>query len=604
VLASSSSFGQELTNPYKILNRYFRTTGGLDRLLSEITTYSESTLSLGGMEGTLKAWTQAPNQNRVEIVLGPLSIVQGDNGEHSWTLDQNGKVQVVTNPDPATVARRKVRKLMNEYAFASPGSEVFKVTLQGIEQVEGKDCYAVKITNNVNVDSHTKYINTQTFLQEKVVFIEDDESRDAYYGDYREIDGLLVPFWTREVHHQTGQDQEMQLARYDSNPTISPEMFEPPQQASKDYRFLKGDRAEDVAFKFIENHLFVPVTVGGKKRLWVLDTGAGVTVLNKAYADELGLDLEGQIKGQGAGGTVEVSFATLPPFAIEGVEFDGQVVAVIDMSELLRRIGLDVAGILGFDFLSRFVTKVDFAKELVSFYDPETFEYSGEGQVLDMHLDQSVFRAQATLDGRHAGSWLFDLGAGTSHLDGRYALREGYADRKGILGLGHGAGNEYQLKSLKCDSLDFAGYTVYKPLISFAYGGTDTAFSADLIGTLGNTLFRNFVLHCDYANERLIIERGDKFNQSWPEDHSGLQLSYTEDREIKVLYVAPGTPAEVSGFVKGDVLRSIDGAGMGSFDGLIGVRELLRADPGTEYEFLVERDGQTHDLRLQLAELL
>lgn len=189
---------QEISDPYEILNRYFRAAGGLERLLAERTSYYEGALSLGGMEGALKVWMRKPGQSRVEIALGPLNIIQGDNGEHAWVLDQNKKLQVITNPDDATVKRRQVRRLIEEYAFAKPGSDIFKVSLEGIEQVEGKDCYVIKITNKINVDSYTYYINAQTFVQEKTVFVEDVESRDVFYGDYREIEGMLVPFWTKE----------------------------------------------------------------------------------------------------------------------------------------------------------------------------------------------------------------------------------------------------------------------------------------------------------------------------------------------------------------------------------------------------------------------
>ncbi|MFC1800035.1 hypothetical protein ACFL2Z_03885, partial [Candidatus Eisenbacteria bacterium] len=68
--------------------------------------------------------------------------------------------------------------------------------------------------------------------------------------------------------------------------------------------------------------------------------------------------------------------------------------------------GIDVPGILGYDFLSRFVTKVDYANELVSFYDPDSFTYTGNGQELDVHIKDSVFETSATLDGEHSGTWL------------------------------------------------------------------------------------------------------------------------------------------------------------------------------------------------------
>jgi hypothetical protein len=604
IVALATAPAHEISDPYEILNRYFQAAGGLERLLAERTSYSEGTLSLGGMDGTLKVWMRKPGQSRVEIALGPLNIIQGNNGEHAWVLDQNGKLQVISNPDDATVKRRQVRRLMEEYAFAKPGSDIFTVSLEGFQQVEGKDYYVIKIRNNINVDTYTDYINAQTFVLEKTVFVEDIESRDVFYGDYREIEGLLVPFWTKEVPHQTGQAQEIRITRYVSNPEIELALFDPPKQGTKDYQFVYGDRAENIPFEFIGNHLYIPVTVSGKERLWVLDTGAGMTVLNKAFAEELGLELEGELKGRDAGGTATASFTTLPPYSVKGIQFQGQTVAVIDMSELIRRLGLDVVGVLGFDFLSRFVTKIDFANELVSFYEPEKFEYTGDGHLLDMHIYNSIFSVQATLDGTHSGNWLFDIGAGTTHLDGRFALREGYTEKDGVLRMGHGAGNEFRVKDIRCDSMQFAGFTVYEPEISFSYGGTDTTFTADQIGVLGNSLFRNFVLYCDYAGERLIVEKGNKFNHPWPVDNSGLQIAWTHNHEVEVFYVSPDTPAKKAGFAKGDLVRSVNGIKVDLLDGVIAIRELLKAEPGITYEFIVDRAGENKKLKLRLAQLL
>jgi Aspartyl protease/PDZ domain len=595
---------QDITDPYEILNRYFQASGGLDRLLAEQTSYSEGTLSLGGMTGTLKIWTRKPGRNRIEVALGPLNIIQGDNGTHAWVVDQNGKLQVITSPDDATVKRRQVRMLIEEFAYTKTGSDIFTVSLKGIEQVDGIDCYAVKITNNINVDSYTYYINTRTFIREKTVFLEDIESRDNFYSDYREVKGLQVPFHTKEVPHQTVQAQEVTLTQYESNPDVDPALFEPPAQGAKDYQFVKDDRAENIPFKFIGSHIFIPVTVAGKERWWVLDTGAGMTVLNKAFADELSLEAQGELKGRDAAGAATASLITLPPYSVKGIQFQGQTAAVMDMHELIQGLGVDMAGILGYDFLSRFVTKVDFANELVSFYAPETFEYTGDGHVLNIHLKNSTFQVQATLDGTHSGSWLFDLGASTTHLDGRYALREGYAAKPGVVRMGHGASNEYQLKDVKGDSIQFAGFTVYEPDICFGYGGTDTAFNADQIGVLGNSLFRNFVLYCDYGRERVIVEKGGKFNQPCPEDNSGLQVAWSDNHEVEVLYVSPDTPAMKAGFTKGDLIRSINGIEVNALDGLIAIRKLLRADPGAAYKFVVDRAGESKTLTLTLAKLL
>jgi predicted aspartyl protease len=604
-IPSGAMLAENLTDPYEILHRYVNAMGGLDRILAEKTSYSEGTASLGSMEGTFKIWTRRPGLNRNEISVGPLSMIQGDNGEHQWVVDQNGKVQVITNVDEVTKSRRKIQNLTDDFAFADRNSDIFHVELTGIEPVNGRDCYAIKITNNLNPDVYTAFIDTVTFLQDKAIFIRgDNQSRDSYYSDYRNVDGLMVPFSVTEISRDTGEKQGILISKYTSNPEVEPARFEPPEQGTKDYRFTEGDRSEDIPCKFTADHLFVDVTVDGKKRTWVLDTGAGMSCLNKAYAEELGLELEGGLKGQGAGGAVNVSFAKLPSFELQGIRFDGQTFAVVDFSELIRRLGVDIGGVLGFDFLSRFVTKVDYANDLVSFYDPETFVYSGEGHVVDMRLNRSVFSTNATLDGTHAGSWLIDLGAGTTSLDGRYALREGYAGKRGAVTVAHGASNEFKVKTVRCDSIRFAGFTVHNPVISLSYGGTDTTFAEDRIGTLGNSLFRNFVFYCDYTDERIIVEKGVEFDKPVPINNSGLSLATDGKGLIEVMFVSPDSPAERSGFLKGDMLKSIDGKGIAEYDGLIPIRELFKAKPGTEYDIVIDRNGEAKRMKMTLADML
>jgi hypothetical protein len=603
VLAGVSS-GENMTDPSEILGKYFDASGGLDRLKAERTYHFEADLAVAGMQGIIRVWAEKPDRTRAEVEVGPIKMIQGDNGDIRWVLDTNGKLQVTTKSDEATLKRREVERRMAEYQYADPGSDIFKVSFEGIEDVEDTACYVVNIANSINIDRHIYYISVDGFRLVKSVALKGKNSADTYYDDYREIQGLQVAFVSREIPHQTGQPQEITITRYESNPTVDPALFEPPEDGGKDYEFAMGSAAEDIPFRFIDNHLFIPVMVEGEEHLWVLDTGAGMSVIDRAFAEDLDLELEGNLKGVGAGGTVDASFATLPPYEVGGISFGEQTVAVIEMSELIRRLGIDIAGILGFDFLSRFVTKVDYARELVSFYDPEAFDYKGDGVVLDAHIDESVFETSAVLDGEHSGTWLFDLGAGVTHLDGSYALREGYTRKDGVLRMGHGAGNEYQLKAVKGDSIEFAGFKLREPPISFAYGGTDTVFTADRLGILGNSVFRNFVLFVDYGNERVILERGERFNKPWPEDRSGLNVGWTVDRDgVEVIYVSPNTPAEDAGFEKGDVLRSINGSPIDPEEGVIAVRELLKEKPGTIHEMAVERAGREKLISLTLKDL-
>jgi hypothetical protein len=215
-----ASLGEEITDPFEVLSKYFEASGGLERLKAERTTYREGTLSVGGMQGTIKEWIQKPDRSRIEVDLGPIRIMQGDNGEISWQVDSNGKLQKTTKKDEATRNRTEVDRRIAEYEYADRNSDVFRVSLEGTEKVEGIDCYVVVVTNSINVDRLTHFIHTEGFRLEKSITIRDQESADIYYGDYREVDGISVAFQMKEVPHLTRQPQEVTWSHYESNPDL------------------------------------------------------------------------------------------------------------------------------------------------------------------------------------------------------------------------------------------------------------------------------------------------------------------------------------------------------------------------------------------------
>ena len=602
ILCSSLLAGADLKDPYQILDRHFETIGGLDKVRAENSSYLEGIFAMAGLEGTFKQWTVKPDRRREELDLTVFKETSGDNGEVSWVVDMNGKLKIVK--DENALKRREVSRLKAELDHINPGSENFTVTFEGIEKVGDADCYVIKYANRINDDVTFEYFDTESFNVIKTIEKQPDVESHMLFSDFRESDGVIRSFAQDIEILPIGQKISLKIEKYEVNPEIDPALFEPPAEDVKDYEFASGGSSETVSFQFMGEHLYIMVNIGGKERMWILDTGASVTCISKRYAEELGLEAKGNLKGSGAGNVVEVSFATLPPFSIEGIKFQSQQAAVLDISMFFDRFNIDVAGIMGYDFLSRFTTRVDYAGRTLTFYDPDEFAYAGEGSVIDAPLQGNMFTAPITVDGTMTGRCTIDLGAGSDNIHYPYAKEKGLLERKGVERYGMGAGGEFREKEIKFKTIEFGGYTINDPIMDIPMDELEVGFgSAEVMGNLGNTLFRHFVLYLDYKNQQMIIEKGGDFGKDFPSDHSGLQIWFNDQKQYEVRHVCPGAPGEKAGFVQGDVINSINGIDMKYFDGYFAVVDLFRESPGTNYEVGIIRDGENKKLTLQLEDL-
>jgi hypothetical protein len=596
---------ESLSESLQIIEKHHAAIGGLDNLKAQKTVYKEGTIVIerAGLEGTFKQWHERPLKLRQETDFGIVSEVSGDDGEVSWHVDANGKV--LLRRDEHTLKEREVRRLMEEYAYLNPESEFFTLTFDGVEKVEGRDCYVVKIANKINRDIQTNFYDKSSFYLLKTVVIRPDNETHVTYSDFRTVEGFVLPF--REDVRELPADEKttVEYTTYRLGLKTDNTLFEPPSEDVEDFVFVDGFSAENNPVEFIENHIYLPVNIMGKERLWVLDCGASVNVIDSSFAVELGLAFEGPLKGQGASGIVDFYLATLPAYSIGGIQFNEQKAVVFSFRRLFKKaLGLEVVGILGYDFLSRFVTKIDYAKQTISFYHPAKFQYGGGGEIFDSPLHGSMLSLPVTVDGKYSGKWRLDIGAPDIDFHYPYAKDQGLLDRKGVdVMVGDAAGLSITRMS-KYNTVDVGGFVLRNPLIGIPHAEGIGSFAEETaIGNIGNSLLRNFVLYLDYDKQRVILEKGDNFGQEFQKPKSGLQFYYNDDNDVEVVFVSPETPAESAGFKKGDIIKSVNGIDVQYYGGLIALRKLMREKAGTTYTIEILRDKRVKKLQLTLRDL-
>jgi len=99
-----------------------------------------------------------------------------------------------------------------------------------------------------------------------------------------------------------------------------------------------------------------------------LDTGASQTVISPALAREIGIVTARAGAITGAGGEVQGSVGQVRSLSVGKARRDSLPVVVSDIfSHLSQALGVQVEGILGYDFLSNFKVEIDYHEETVSF---------------------------------------------------------------------------------------------------------------------------------------------------------------------------------------------------------------------------------------------
>ena len=122
---------------------------------------------------------------------------------------------------------------------------------------------------------------------------------------------------------------------------------------------------------------------------------------------------------------------------------------------LERLLHIDM-GVIGFDFIARFVNEIDYDARTLVLRDPATFEYQGRGAAIPMTLAGHAPVVKLTLDGEFEGQFRIDVGSGsTVDLHAPFVRRFGLerAFAPGIEVLGGGFGGSFKNRITRAASL-------------------------------------------------------------------------------------------------------------------------------------------------------
>jgi predicted aspartyl protease len=354
-----------------------------------------------------------------------------------------------------------------------------------------------------------------------------------------------------------------------------------------DIRFATGNSALRIPFDMANRHIAFHARVNGQDGLrFVLDTGAGGSILDAQRAEALGLKAIGEQRSVGAGGPEMGSIVHGVTVGLPGVEFVDQTMGTLALGPISAQGGQPMDGILGYPLLSRLVVEVDYAHRVAGIFEPGGYRYSGRGVSLPISFKGHLPYVKANIvlpDGRSiSGKFVIDTGAATSLI-----LSPGVIEREGIeASLGRtmtvqarGVGGARDVRLARVTRLELGGFSLARPVATLQPPGPGFISAEGTVGNIGAEILSRFNVVLDYPRKRIILEPGPDFAKPFEADMSGLSLvsSPPDFRRVTVVRVLDGSPALEAGIQAGDEIESVDGTPAGDI-GLSSLRERLRLD--------------------------
>lgn len=585
----------------------FKEASGGSRWDSVRTLRRAGTLSAGGLSGEIQVTQDVLTGRSIEeYTLGPIAGASGYDGRIGWSRTPGGEVATLDAPE--AVRRTRTGAWLNALGYWYPLRGAATYAAPETREREGKR-YDVVVATPTDGDPVTLWFAADSHLLVRMERREGQYMSSTVLGDYREVDGLRLPFHSvTDLTDSAGRTDprlrsEIRFEGIAVNVPVADADFAVPEMTAV-ARIDDASGVTRVPFDLVNNHIYIDGHIDGKPVRFLLDTG-GVNLLTPAAAQKLGLKGEGKLAASGVGEErVDLAFARAGEVRVGEAALTQPVFYIIDLGKLESIEGVRFDGLVGYEMFRRFGVQIDYASRVLTIAEQDRFAPPEDATVVPFQLEDRIPIVRGKLDDLDVRIAI-DTGSRLSlSLHAPFVRDHDLAARyraapESVLGWGVGGpsrGRPARLGTLRLGDLRIGGIVG-----DLATGNTGSAANPDLSGMLGGGVLRRFTLAFDYAGKRMYLAPNDAFGQPDTFDRSGLWLM-ADDDALEVADVAPESAAERAGVHVGDRIISIDGVAAAARS-LDDWRRRLREQPaGTKLRLEIERAGRINGTTLVLAD--
>lgn len=367
----------------------------------------------------------------------------------------------------------------------------------------------------------------------------------------------------------------------------------PSQAYAQQFEFTGSRKKQVIDFIRVKNLIIIPIYIEDKGPYnFLLDTGvAQMVITDTTFLSTLKYKRFQNIKIQGYGIDKEVD-------AILTRDLDARVGKAIikniptaifkeDIFDLSSYLGIKIYGILGYYFFNSFVVRINYTRNKITLYSPET-KVKMKGTKIPIRINNAkpYLSAEMHIPNQRDTTVELLIDNGSSHPLMMESLHDDSFPLPTVtipanLGVGlNGAivGSMGRISTMKIEDLSFenilSGFPEFNSERSTMEGKTRN-------GSVGAEILKHFLVTFDYKNNALYLKKNTNHQYKYEHDMSGIEMyvKQTPYERFFISRIEPGSPAEIAGLKVNDEIIVLNFKDVRNYT-LDGLTELFREDDG------------------------
>lgn len=339
------------------------------------------------------------------------------------------------------------------------------------------------------------------------------------------------------------------------------------------FEFDGKRKRETISFRMVRNLMIIPLSINGKGPYnFVLDTGVGLMIISDPkLIDSLQISNLRSIQIIGFGGG-----ENLNAYISQGINLSlgrtkakniSSAILKTDIFELSNYAGIQIHGLIGFEFFNSFIVRINFRNHTLTLFRPETSYIPGKGFKVPISIDdrKPYIISEIVLESgeKVTGKFIIDTGAGhpvslESNKGAPFDLPENRINGNLGIGLtGPVSGHIGRIRSLKLGKYVLkdviAAFPDYKEL-------PEGISQLNRNGNMGIAILKRFGVIFDYNRSSIYLKPSYRLKEPFEHDMTGMELIWAGNSFERLIInrVEPNSSASSAGIEKGDEILAIN----------------------------------------------